>query len=216
MLIKNEMNSTIPPNLFSGVHVTLVQWNGQGPRCPFIRDLTKLRRRRQREKQKKTTLHAFLYISLPSLQQLRREMTNFELTGERERQGDTFCSLWTRTRSPLFSSHLTSLLSSNWVTWYKREKVSKFHRRFHCRCRCRIVRSYFFTEGGKGNASKAIGDLCTQPTRQTPEMRMSFLHSSEFGTSFNSQLFSDLFKTSFRDIFFSLLPKPTYPLAHTF
>ena len=117
---------------------------------------------------KKTTLPAFLYISLPSLQQLRREMTNFELTGERERQGDTFCSLWTRTRSPLFSSHLTSLLSSNWVTWYKGEKVSKFHRRFHWRCRCRIVRSYFFTEGGKGNASKEIGDVCTQPTGTLP------------------------------------------------
>ena len=45
-------------------------------------------------------------------------------------------SLWTRTRSPLFSSNLTFLLSSDWVTWYKAEKVSKdvksvFQRRFH-------------------------------------------------------------------------------------
>ena len=203
----------IPPFLQSSFQSPCYPCPAERVRSPLlvIRDLTKLRRRRQREQTKKTTLHAFLYISLPSLQQLRREMTNFELTGERERQGDTFCSLWTRTRSPLFSSHLTSLLSSNWVTWYKGEKVSKFHRRFHWPCRCRIVRSYVFIEGGKGNASKTIG-VCTQPTRQTPETRMSFLHSSEFGTSFNSQFF----KTSFLDIFFSPLPKPTYSLAHTF
>ena len=33
-------------------------------------------------------------------------------------------SVWTRTRSPLFSSNLISLLSRNWMTWYDREKVS--------------------------------------------------------------------------------------------
>ena len=209
------MNSTIPPIYFPESTLPLSSGTGKVPVARSLGTLRNYDGDGKGNKQKKTTLHAFLYISLPSLQQLRREMTNFELTGERERQGDTFCSLWTRTRSPLFSSHLTSLLSSNWVTWYKGEKVSKFHRRFHWRCRCRIVRSYFFIEGGKGNASKAIG-VCTQPTRQTPETRMSFHHSSEFGTSFNSQLFSDLFKTSFLDIFFSPLPKPTYPLAHTF
>ena len=55
-------------------------------------------------------------------------------------------SLWIRTWSPLFSSNLTSLLSSDWVTWYKGEKVLKdaksiSQRRFHWRRRCRIVRS---------------------------------------------------------------------------
>ena len=55
-------------------------------------------------------------------------------------------SLLTRTRSPLFSSNLTSLLSSNWVTWCKNEKGSKdaksiFQQRFHWRRRFRIVRS---------------------------------------------------------------------------
>ena len=34
-------------------------------------------------------------------------------------------SLWIRTWSPLFSSNLTSLLSSDWVTWHKGEKVVK-------------------------------------------------------------------------------------------
>ena len=47
-------------------------------------------------------------------------------------------SLWIRTWSPLFSSNLTSLLSSDWVTWYKGEKVLKdaksiSQRRFHWR-----------------------------------------------------------------------------------
>ena len=55
-------------------------------------------------------------------------------------------SLWIRTWSPLFSSNLTSLLSSDWVTWYKGEKVLKdaksiSQRRFHWRRRCRIVTS---------------------------------------------------------------------------
>ena len=75
-------------------------------------------------------------------------MTHFEWTWERERQGDKLYSLWTRTQSPLLSSDLSSLLSSNWVTWYKGEKVIKdaksiFQRRFHWRRRCRIVRSLF-------------------------------------------------------------------------
>ena len=64
-------------------------------------------------------------------------------------------SVWTRTRSPLFSSNLTSLLSSNWPTRYKVEKVSEdvksiFQRRFHWRRRCRIVRSLLVSpETGK-------------------------------------------------------------------
>ena len=60
-------------------------------------------------------------------------------------------SVWNRTRSPVFSSHRTSLLSSNWVTWYKGEKVVKdaksiFQRRFHWRRLCRIVRSLMLGE----------------------------------------------------------------------
>ena len=164
-----------------------------GQRSPLlvIRDLTKLRRRRQREQKKRQLCTPFCTF-------LCRPCNNYDVKWqilswlEKGNGKAIHFALWTRTRSPLFSSHLTSLLSSNWVTCFKGEKVSKFHRRFHRRCRCRIVRSYVFIEGGKGNASKAIG-VCTQPTRQTPEMRMSFLHSSEFDTSFNSQLFSDLF-----------------------
>ena len=55
-------------------------------------------------------------------------------------------SPWSRTRSPLFSYKLLSLLSSNWVTWHEGEKVwtdakSIFRWPFHWRRRCRIVRS---------------------------------------------------------------------------
>ena len=98
---------------------------------------------------KRTTLHvhhAFLYISFPSLHNYNVKWPNFELTWERERQGDKFYHLsgWTRTRSPLLSSKLTFPLSSNWVTWHKGEKVSKdaksiFQQRFHWRRCCQIV-----------------------------------------------------------------------------
>ena len=69
-------------------------------------------------------------------------------------------SLWKRTRSPLFSSNRNSLLSSNWVTWYKREKVVKdsksiFQRRFHWRRRCRIVRSLFWGRRASKEVSRA-------------------------------------------------------------
>ena len=92
--------------------------------------------------------HAFLYISFPSLHNYNVKWPNFELTWERERQGDKlyYLSGWTRTRSPLFSSKLTSLFSSNWVTRHKGKKVSKngksiFQRRLHWRRCCGIVRS---------------------------------------------------------------------------
>ena len=54
-------------------------------------------------------------------------------------------SLWARALSSLFSSNLTTLPSSIWVTWCKSEKVSKdakaiFPQRFHWCRRCRIVR----------------------------------------------------------------------------
>ena len=71
---------------------------GSRPR-PNNRDLTKLRRRRQGERQKsdkKTTAHvhhAFLYISLLSLHNYDVKWPNFKFTWERERQGDEFYHL---------------------------------------------------------------------------------------------------------------------------
>ena len=69
----------------------------------IIRDLTKPRRRRQRERQKTIGLlsktktlhahHAFLYISLPSLHNYDVKWPNFKFTWERERQGDKFYHL---------------------------------------------------------------------------------------------------------------------------
>ena len=84
--------------------------------------------------------------------QLQRELTKFLVdlrTGTARRW--ILISLWTPTRSPLFSSNLTSFISNNWMTWYKGEKVSKdatsiFQQRFHWRRRSRIVRSLFCKE----------------------------------------------------------------------
>ena len=74
----------------------------------LIRDLTKLLRRRQRERLLKRNCcyeqnnnsalaTPFSFISLPSLHNYNVKWTNFKLTWERERRG---------TRSPLFSSRL--------------------------------------------------------------------------------------------------------------
>ena len=116
------------------------------------RDLTKPRRRRQREHQKtiglmsKTTTlhvhHAFLYISLPSLHYNDVKWPSFKFTWERQRQGDNINSVRTWVRSPLFSSSQNALLLSNGANWDNREKVFKndaksvFQRRFHGRRRC--------------------------------------------------------------------------------
>ena len=133
-------------------------------------ELTKLRRRQQRQRQKaivlvskKTTLHvhhAFLYIPLPSLHDYHVKWPNliiifcFCFRG-RERQGDKFYHLCLHSgTAPLFSFNRNSLFSSDWVTWDNREVVLKdaksiFQRRFHWRRRCRIVRSLLLWEGGR-------------------------------------------------------------------
>ena len=84
-------------------------------------------------------LHAFLYISLPSL----RDYNSFFQHGNGNAINSTI-SVWTRVRPPFFSCNLNSLLLSNWATWNNREMVWKdaesiFQRRFHGRRRCRIV-----------------------------------------------------------------------------
>ena len=138
-------------------------------------ELTKLRRRQQRQRQKaivlvskKTTLHvhhAFLYIPLPSLHDYHVKWPNliiiiiiiiifFFFFLRRQRQGDKFYHLCLHSgTAPLFSSNRNSLFSSDWVTWDNREVVLKdaksiFQRRFHWRRRCRIVRSLLLWKGG--------------------------------------------------------------------
>ena len=72
------------------------------------------------------------------------------MTWERRRRGDKY---YYDPTIYLYSSNAHALLSTNWVTWYKGEKVPKeaksiFHRRFHWRRRCRIVlRSLFLCHG---------------------------------------------------------------------
>ena len=124
-----------------------------------FKDLTKLRQRRQRERLKLygfiwAKQHLCTYIKLLICTFLCRPCTtttwNDQILSWLENGNSkaikfTF-SLWPWTRSPLFSSNLTSLLSSNWVTWHKGEKLSKdaksiFQRCFHWCRRCRIVRS---------------------------------------------------------------------------
>ena len=93
--------------------------------------------------------HAFLHVSLPSLHNYNMKWPNFEWTWEWEWQGDKFffLSLNSETVPSLqFHYNLTSLLSSNWVTWYKGEKVLKdtksiFQQRFHWHRHCQNVRS---------------------------------------------------------------------------
>ena len=59
--------------------------------------------------------------------QPRVKWPNFKFTWERERQDHKFywISVWTRTRSPLVSSNLISLLLSKWATWNNYENVWK-------------------------------------------------------------------------------------------
>ena len=82
------------------MHVTDYHDHCGGRRRLVSRDLTKPRRRRQRERKKtiglmsKTTTlhvhHAFMYISLPSLHNYDMKLPNFKFTWERKRQGDKF------------------------------------------------------------------------------------------------------------------------------
>ena len=72
---------------------------------------------------------------------------NFKFFWGREQQliNSTIC-VWTRVRTPLFSSSTNSLLLSSWATWDNRKVVWKdaesiFRRSFHGRPCCRIIRS---------------------------------------------------------------------------
>ena len=91
--------------------------------------------------------HAFFVHFFAVLHIYNVTWPNFEMTWERERQGDKFYFLYLKSDTvPLFNSNGTFVLSSNWVTCYKGEKVVKdaksiFRRRFHWHRRCRIVTS---------------------------------------------------------------------------
>ena len=120
-----------------------------------IRDLTKLRRRRQLQKAiglvSKTTIlhehHAFLYISLPSLHDYDVKWPNFKVFWEQERQGDKFCHLCLNSgAAPSLQLYYKFPSLNNWATWDNREMVCKdaesiSARGFHERSRCRIVRT---------------------------------------------------------------------------
>ena len=125
---------------------------------PKSRDLTKLQRRRQQERQKAmglksktSTLHVH-HAFLPTF--LYRPCTSttwnnhvLSLLGNGNGKGiNSSISVWTRARSPLFSSNAKYLLLRNWAPRANREEKWKdaksiYQRRFHGRCRCRIVRS---------------------------------------------------------------------------
>ena len=140
-------------------------YNVPGVSFPLLaRELTKPRRRRQRERQtliglmsKTTTLHvhhAFLYISLPSLHNYDVKWPNFKFTWERERQGDKFYHLCPNLSAfPSFNSSQNLVLLSNRANWDNREDncevrndaKSLFQRRFRGRRRCRIARSLLIT-----------------------------------------------------------------------
>ena len=119
---------------------------------------------------KTTTLHvhhAFLYISLLSLHNydVKWAILSFFLGRERTnaygKAINSTISVWSRVRPPLFSSNLNSLLLTNRANWDNCEKVwhdakSIFQRRFHGRCRCRIVRSLVF------RSETEVTKICTK------------------------------------------------------
>ena len=133
-------------------------------------ELTKLRRRQQRQRQKaivlaKKQLCTCITLSCTFLcrpcttttwnDQILLLLLLFFFFWGRERQGHKFYHLCLDSgTAPLFSSNRNSLLSSDWVTWDNREVVlkgakSNFQRRFHWRRRCRIVRSLLIWQGGR-------------------------------------------------------------------
>ena len=81
-----------------------------------------------------------------------RKWANFTLTWERGRQGDKH---YYDPTIYLYSSNVHSLLLTNWVTWYKGQKVRKEEKStffhiffFQRRRRCRVVlRSLFLCHG---------------------------------------------------------------------
>ena len=136
-------------------------------------ELTKLRRRQQRQRQKaivlvikKTTLHvhhAFLYIPLPSLHDYHVKWPNliiiiiiiFFFEDGNSKAINSIISVYTRVR-PLSSAptEIPFFQVTGRVTWDNREVVLKdaksiFQRRFHWRRRCWIVRSLLLSEGGR-------------------------------------------------------------------
>ena len=98
---------------------------------------------------KTTTLHVhhtFLYVFLChhwTTLMWNDQILSWLENGKGKTTNSTI-SLWTQMRSSLFSSNLTSQLSSNCVTWHKGKKVSKvtksiFQWHFHWHHRCWIV-----------------------------------------------------------------------------
>ena len=103
---------------------------------------------------KTTILHAFFYISPPSLHNYGVKWSNFVVDLRRERQRHKFyyLSLNLDTVPSLqFQPNVHTL--SHWATWYESEKVSMdaksiFQRRFHWGRCCRIIRSLMGAERG--------------------------------------------------------------------
>ena len=108
---------------------------------PNSRDLTKLRRRREQQRQKAiglvgktTTLHvqqALLYISLPSMHDYDVHRPNFKVFKDKNSKAiNSTVSVWSRVWPPLFSSNINSLLLSNQATWDNREMVERMRNLF--------------------------------------------------------------------------------------
>ena len=129
--------------------------------CPHSnRDLTKLRRRWQGERQKSNSFNEqnnsctcvtlfCTFLSCPCTTTTWNDEILSLLENGNDKAINSNISVWIRARSPLFNSNRNSLLLSNRANWDNREKVLKdaksiFHRRFHGRRRCRIVRSLIY------------------------------------------------------------------------
>ena len=97
--------------------------------------------------QNNNSVRASRFFSLPSQQDYDVKWPNLSFFEDENGEAiNSTLSVWTRAWPPLFSSSISSLLLSNWVTWDNRETVWKdaepiFQRRFHGRRHCSIVRS---------------------------------------------------------------------------
>ena len=121
------------------------------------RNLTKLRRRRQRERQTSNRFNEqnnnsasssrfFTFLCCLCTTRTWNDQIWTLLENGNSNAINSTISVWTRARSPLFSSNLNSLLLCNRATWDNSEIVWKdenciFHRSLNVHRSCRFVRS---------------------------------------------------------------------------
>ena len=147
---------------------------------------------------KTTTLpHAFFYISLPSLHNYDVKCPNFELTWERERQGDTFYSLsLSLGRGPLSSvpTKLPHLHVTGWLG-VREKKLQRKRNPFFSDVFIRFVSGYLafrISEALSGAQRSTIGEkiwLSMHPRNfGSDKIVRTYVHPFMLGCEMTNQL----------------------------